>query len=519
MGVFDSAGGQLARAWNSLSLGHRIILLLLCVVCVGGLAAAVWWAGRPQYRMLSGGLGPEESSELVRSLEEAGIAAQMGAGGSAVLVPAGKLQKARMLAAETGVGGGLQSGFESFRNPKMGLTPFAEKVNYVSALQNELSATIRSLEEVRDARVHLVLPEESLFKKDRKKSSASVLVTTRAGGRLAPKRAAAIANLVASAVSELSPQDVTISDGEGNVLAGDRQTGPEMAAGDQWGYRRTVERDLESKAESMLARVLGPERCEVRVSADLDFKDSKETRREYSPSSRVVVNEKIESTESSGGGMRVGGPAGASGNTEGQAQTGSPSPQSSETENIETKYMVGESVRETLSRGATIKRLSVAVVLDASKEAPSADSDQPGQSAAGTQAGPSTQAITDIVKDAVGFDQARGDSLKILEAEFPPPPTAAAPAGLPPWVGPAARYGAVGVLGLVLLVVARKVMKGLEFGGQKEVIIPEVVDAEGGSYPANLSQDELLRQEVAKIVQNDPKSASRLLEGWVEQEE
>ena len=520
MGFWQSMGQQFSGAWGRLSVGHRIILLMLSVICTGGLVAVAVWASAPQYQVLSAGLSAKDCATLVNALKDAGVPARMAEGG-AVLVPASKMSEARMAAAEKGVPSNLSQGFDTFQNPKIGMTPFAERINYISALQNELATTIGSLDSVSYARVHLVVPERSLFKKDEKQATASVLVGMRNGESLSARSATAIANLVASAVPGLAPQDVTITDGHGNVLAGGRQNGPENAADDQWAYRRTVEADLAQKAETMLARALGPGRCEVRVSADMQFEDTRETRRAYDPETRVVVSESVESTKSTGGGLQVGGAAGSSGNVPGQTQpsTATPAPNTSTTENVDTRYLVGESVKETVNRGATIKRLSVAAMVDLTPPTPK---DAAGAADPKTQpAMPTVEDIQRIVEDAVGFDTTRGDSLKIVQANFH---TAEAEAQAPsfqfmPWLASSGQYFAMGALALVLLVVAKRVMKGIESGGPRPVIVPEIMDADGsGRQQGELSQDEAMRREIARIVGSDPRSASRLLEGWIEEE-
>jgi len=519
MGFWQIMGKQFGSAWGRLSVGHRMILLMLCALCIGALVAVAFWASTPQYEVLSAGLNARDCAALIAALKDAGIKARIAEGGSAVLVPGGKMAEARMAAAEKGVTGNLAEGFDAFRNPKIGMTPFAERINYISALQNELATTITSLDSITYARVHLVIPERSLFKKDQKQASASVLVITRGSQRLDSRHATAIANLVASAVPGLAAQDVTITDAAGNVLAGGRESGPEMAADDQWTYRRTVEQDLARKAETMIARALGPGRCEVRVSAELTFEDTRETSREYNPDGRVVVSESVENTKTTGAGLQVGGPAGTSSNVPAQAQSSSPAPAptTSSSESVDTRYLVGESVRETVNRGATIKRLSVAALVDLT---PPEATDSGGGQTAPTM--PTIEDITRIIEDAVGFDATRGDSLKIVEADFVSPDLAP-PAGLARWMpylNGAGRYFAIGALGLVLLVVARRVLKGIEAAVPRPVIVPEVMDAEGsGIFPGEMSQDELLRREIARIVGSDPRSASRLLEGWIEGED
>lgn len=520
MGLLQTVGHQFSAILTKLSPGHRVMLILLCLICGGSLVGVVFWAGAPEYEMLCTDLSAKECGDLVAALKDAGVSARFAAGGTGVMVPAGKMNEARMAAAEKGIPGSSRIGFEAFREPKIGMTPFAERINYISALQSELATTITSLDSVVYARVHLAVPERSLFKDERKRPTASVLLATTAGRQLSVGQAQAVANLVASAVEGLAPEDVTITDGQGNVLAGGGQRDTEMAAGDQFLYRQRVESYLSSKAETMLAKLLGPGRSEVRVSAELTFEDMRETLREYDDEKKALVSENIETTESTGGGLEVGGVVGAAGNVPGQDQAGvvaaaGPTQQNT-TESIETQYMPSETVRETVNRGATIKRLTVAAFVDLS-----APAEQEGEE--GGSALPTLEDISRIIKDAVGIDEARGDSLKIVEARLHSVTgelAALEPKWAPQWAVNAGKYFAIGVVGLVLLVVTRRLLRGIQAVAPRQVVVPEVMPAEGeGLPPARLTQDELIRREIAKFVAGSPEKASRLLEGWVEGEQ
>jgi flagellar M-ring protein FliF len=308
------------------------------------------------------------------------------------------------------------------------------------------------------------------------------------------------------------------------VLAGVGDDVAEMAAGDQFGYRQKVEAYLSRKAETMLAKVVGNGRCEVRVSAELAFENSRETRREYDPEKKVLVSEQIETSKSSGGAGEVGGTVGTTANVPGEGEgvaVGGPAPsQQSKTENITTEYMVSESVRETVNRGAIIKRLTVAAFVDLPEPEQGGEE---GTEQSPAVAVPTLEDIERVVKDAIGFDEARGDSLKIVEADLQPavPGVAATAAkATPAWVRASAEYFAIGVLGFVLWFLGRGILKALGSGKGGYVVTPEVVGPEGeGAYQPSTGSDDSVRRHVAELVQSNPEAASRMLEGWVEGEE
>jgi flagellar M-ring protein FliF len=303
---------------------------------------------------------------------------------------------------------------------------------------------------------------------------------------------------------------VTVTDGRGNVLAGGGDE-PGAIADDQFAYRQRVEGYLADKAESMLIKVLGSGYCEVRVSAEMLFEDTRETTRTYDPDKKVVVSERIESTKTTGSSARVGGIVGSAANVpEGpnpsQAEGGG---QQSTTENIDTEYMVTESVMETVNRGATVQRLTVAAFLDMSAVA--------GEDGTG---GPSKDDISKVIKDAIGFDEKRGDSLMIVESVLNPVTAeiASVGSGVPAWAVKAGQYFAVAVLALVLLVIARRVLKNIESATPRRVMVPDVMGMQGGG-PGPANQDDLMRSEISRFVTANPEAAGRMLEGWVEGEE
>ncbi len=525
MAFFQALAHHVGNSWGKLSLAHKVLLVLLVLLSGGSLAGFIHWAGTPEYEVLASDLSAKESSEVVRALRDQGIPARVADGANAVMVPSGRLAEARMVTAERGLVGVGRMGFEAFREPKIGMTPFAERVNYISALQNELATTITSLQSVIYARVHLVIPERELFARDARKPTASVMVVTRGGRSLGQRDALAAANLVAAAVEGLEPQDVTITDGHGNVVAGGAEPGAQVAAGDQLAHRRQVEEYLAGKAESMLARVLGYDRCEVRISAELEFLDSRETMRQYDPNQRVLVSERIESRRSTGGAGEVGGLVGAAGNVPGEEQAAARQQggagSSSTTENIDTQYLVSESVRETIQRGAAIRRLTVAAFVDVDDIEQNAAEGEDADAEGRHPRRPSSEEISRIIKEAIGFDEARGDSLHIVEAEFSPVTAQLLGVGrtVPDWVTTVGQYFAVGAFGLVLLVVARKIMQSIESASPRRVIIPEVVEGQGAEFGSGISEDEIIRREIARFVKENPEMAGRMIEGWVEGEE
>jgi len=511
--------GQFIGAWARLSAGHKLILIMLFLLCGATLAGVFYWAGKPEYQVLRSGLSAKDCAKLVESLKDEQIPVRVTDGGSALLVPGEKLHEARMVAAEKGVLGAGASGFEIFREPKIGMTPFAERINYVYALQNELAVTISSLDSVEYARVHLVIPEGGLFKEQSPKATASVLIAAAPGWQLTASQTAGIANLVASSVKGLRPEDVTVADAQGNVLKGRGQAGSETAVSDQWSYRQKVEEYLARKAETMLSKVLGPGRSEVRVSADVEFRDVKETSREYDPDKRVIARESYKSSESKGGSSEVGGPVGAvtlqAGGQGQSAASGGGLANETKTEDSETEYLVSESVKELVDRGATIKRLAVAAFVHLAVP----------EDAEGEEQAPALtiEDVTEVIKDAVGYDKTRGDTLRVVEASFYSGAMAfpeASGGKMPAWLKDLSAQASSVIFAVVLLIIARRLLRSIGSGRARQVVAAEVValDEENPSIPQG-RRDRLILDHVTKYVQENPHAAGRVLEGWIEGEE
>ncbi len=494
------------ETWRELSPGHRIIMVLLMLVCIGSIVVLVAWQGQNQQRILFSGLSSEECAEVAKTLESSGIPASMSADGTGIMVPESRMQEARMVVAQEGMPNQSGKGLKVFQKPKLGMTPFAEKVTFVDALQTELAATITTLEGVSKARVHLSLPERKVFTKQEEKATASVLVVTQQGEGLGNKEVAGITNLVGSAVNSLSSQDVTVTDAQGNVLTGDKGPQGSIQAGGQWDYRQRIEQDLAQNAKKMLTRVLGPGQAEVKVSAELEFVNQTTRKESLDGDNKVLVSEQIESEESTGGGGRVGGVPGKEGQGGGQAAGGAG--ESSSSENINTEYMVGKSVTETVDRGARIKRLSVAAFVDTASKKD------------GKKKALDTEQIRKVIAEAVGYQESRGDSLEVMEADFPDPVGADAidDGGMVPrWVFPLARYGAVVVVALICLMIARWALSGPELQEVPQMeldLLPDGKEAEGGK-----TREELAWEQVVQMVDERPEESGRLLEAWIRSEE
>jgi len=440
----------------------RIQLLALAGVGLGVLgliAFLVLRAGTPPMGLLYGDLETRDAGAVVAALERQRIPYRLAAGGSQVLVPVQDVPRLRLALAREGLPAGGSIGNELFdRNESLTTTPFQQEMNRLRALEGELARSIRALSGVRGARVHLVLPRREAFSRERADAQASVLLTMQGAQRLDREGVQAVLHLVVAAVPGLRAQNVSIVDSRGELLArgGQALSGP-AGAQTQEELRRGQEARLSRAVEEMLERVLGPGRVRAEVALDMDF-DRVETREErFDPDNQVPrstqsSNETSRSTE--GGGVSVGN--NLPGAEAGGGNGGNQESRQDETTNFE----IGRTVRNVLREHPTTRRLTVAVLVDGVME---------GNPATKRERTPEELTrIAALVRNAVGFNEQRGDRVEVVSMRFADAQEALGETGplgldIPPAL--LARLLETAVIGLLilltLLLVARPVARKL----------------------------------------------------------
>ena len=269
------------------------------VICLATLGAVWYWAAQTEYGVLFAGLAPEDAGAITAKLQTLGVPYRLSAGGTTVLVPADQVHQKGVELAVDGLPAKGGKGFELFDSSQLGMTPFTQHINYMRALQAELAKTISQIDPIANARVLIVRPDPSPFIRDQKPTTASVMVHLRPGATLSHHVATGIVALVSRSVEGLTPENVTLVDGNGRLLS-DPSGGEGGSIATQMDYRRELESYLSTKAEGMLAQVLGPGRAIVRVTADINFQHQREKKETYSPEGRVVISESITSSRSTG---------------------------------------------------------------------------------------------------------------------------------------------------------------------------------------------------------------------------
>jgi flagellar M-ring protein FliF len=461
---------ELTTMWNSLNASRKIGLGALVVVALTGLFFFIIWAQTPDYAVAFTDLESEDAAAIVEHLKENDITYQLSDGGGTIRVPSNQVHEVRLSAASQGLPGKGTVGFELFDTASLGMTDFTQQVNYQRALEGELARTIGSLTAVRSARVHIVIPQPTLFSEEEKSTTASVVVDLETGQQLSREQVRAISHLVASAVEGLTPENLTIVDMDGNVLADGtlgEATAPVALSASQIEAQRSLERDLELRIESMLENVLGPDRAIVRVSAAMDW-DQVETESEtYVPAEQgSVVRSSHQVSESyAGDAASAGGIPGASSNIPDAA----PSYQTAITgtnasgyvrTDVITNYEVSRSVSRTVGAMGQVQRLSVSVLVDTVTDTLTLDAIQQASIA------------------AAGIDATRGDVLSIKSVAFDRSFYADQASSMEEvqqreFYLQLAQWGAVAIVLIALLFVVRRLQRGLRTPRSKTLAVWE----------------------------------------------
>jgi len=380
----------------------------------------------PQMVPLFTDLAIDDSASIVKELERQGIAYDIKNQGGIVLVPKEQVTRLRMKLAESGLPKGGGVGYEIFdKSDALGATSFVQNINHLRALEGELARTIRAIDRVQAARVHLVLPERPLFSRDKAEPSASIVLKVR--GTLEPQQVRAIRHLIASAVNGLKPQRVSVVDETGRLLA-DGST--EDATGSSGADERKVayERRMRQQIESIVTSVVGPGRARVQLTADFDFNRVTQTSDRFDPEGRVVRSSQTRE-EVTANNNPTAGTVSVSNELPG-ANARPPEAQQQRDQNRKTEeivnYEISRTTKTEVIEGGRVNRISVAVVVDGNY-----GKNDKGEMVYQPRDKEEIDRIATLVRTAIGFDQKRGDQVEVANLRFAEPNAApiSAPTG------------------------------------------------------------------------------------------
>lgn len=419
-----SRGGDLAEGFSSLNLFRQVGLMVALAASVAIGFAVVLWTQGEDYRPLFNRLENVDAASAVNILEQNRLKYKLDPNTGAVLVAADDIHVARMKLAEVGLPGSTTPGFELMdKEQPLGTSQFVEGTRYQRSIEGELAKTITSISSIRSARVHLALPKKSVFVRDASKPTASVFVEVFAGRSVSPAQVKAIMNLVASSVPDLKMADVTVVDQTGELLSTGEDSLDLLLATKQHEYSKQVEESVIKRINSILEPVVGSGRFRTQVSADIDFTAVEQAAETYNPDLPAIRSEQ-KLVETKNGNDQAQGVPGALTNqppgtaqapeqANAQGQNGQAKTPSNSREQSTKNFELDRTVSYTKHQQGTIKRLTVAVVVD-DKVVKAADGTETRQ----TWGENDLERLSILVRDAVGYSAVRGDSVNVLNAPF-----------------------------------------------------------------------------------------------------
>ncbi|MDP3192378.1 flagellar basal-body MS-ring/collar protein FliF [Rhodoferax sp.] len=544
------AGAPLLAQWRAKPL---LPLMIGASAAVALVAALLLWNRGPDYGVLYSNLSDRDGGAIIASLQQMNIPYKFSEGGGALLVAANKVPEARLRLAAQGLPKGGSVGFELMDNQKFGTSQFAEQVNYQRALEGELARSINAIAAVDSARVHLAMPKPSLFVRDQKKPSASVVLTLHQGRSIDDSQISAIVHLVSSSVPELSAKSITVIDQAGNLLSA-ANAGMRGLDLSQVKYAQEIEQGYIRRIEAILLPIVGANNVHAQVAAEVDFSVVENTDEKYRPNQEpgsAAIRSQQVSESSQPGNALPGGVPGALSNQPpvnpvapifapaANAQPGGVSVNPGNTrKDGTTNYELDRTIRHVQQGAGGIKRLSVAVVVNY-RSSPGAA----GKVVAQALTAAELEQIRNLVKETMGFSAERGDSLNVVNSPFASEAVVASPE-LPIWRQPdnialaktGGQYLLLGLLGLYLwLAVLRPLLrKHLQpVQGALASALPGLVSASPDQADGMAAQaqaqaqaesrvrDELRHQENVKylheVAAKDPHTVAMLMKHWMEE--
>jgi len=517
--IFD----QIKNGSQGLSTPQKISLMIAVAAVLTAIIVTSIWSKKPHFQLVYSGVGSENMSEIASAIDERKIPYKLSADGMSISVPSDRVPEVRLMIAGEGLAATGGAGFELFDDKNIGMTDFMQKLNFQRALQGELARTISQLSEVENARVHIVMQKESLFRDKEESASASVVVRLKRGKGLSPSQIEGVVQLVASAVEGMEPEKVTVVDSRGNVLTRSGRGGMSDSVSSNLEMQRAFEKELEHKITPMIEKAAGKGKSVVRVSAVMDFEKSEKMEEIFDPDRVVVRSEQRLEESSSDSDGRAGGVPGVTSNLQGRTGEGGSESSNTSKKSETINYEITRITKKTIAPVGKLLKLSVAVMIDGTYE----ESEEGGRKYIPRSA-EELKTYENLVKNVVGFDGERGDRIEVSSMPFEVISEGIEGEGLLANKGDAfwiaiARNASIAVLGLIFFFfVLRPLVKWLVSvpgngplmeGGLMTVGEMEAELAGGGEK--GLSES---REGAVKGAQVDADLVHGVVKGWMEEQ-
>ncbi len=528
--------------------GKQSMGLFVAAAAMAALIIGMWtWGKTPDYRVLYGNLSDRDGGAIIESLQQMNVPYKFAEGGGALLVPADQVHEVRLRMASQGLPKGSVVGFELMENQKFGTSQFLEQMNYQRALEGELARSMQTLASVQSARVHLAIPKPSVFVKEQQQPGASVVLTLHPGRTLDGSQISGIVHLISSSVPNMPAKNVTVVDQTGALLSSAKEgTNGQMDA-TQISYVRQIEQAYISRIEAIIAPLIGANNVRAQVTADVDFAQTEQTAESFKPNQdpkESTLRSQQSTASSNGGSQNATGVPGALSNqppipatapivspASSVAVATSSGGANSSLKESTVNYEVDRTIRHTKLPVGSIKRLSVAVVLNnrTLTDKNGKQSSKPLNESEKTQ-------ITALVKDAMGFNVSRGDSLNVLNSAFNVERETIVPE-VPFWKQPETialakdilKYLLITAIGLYLIFgVIRPAFRSFSNASARSAASKnenaallkeqERNAAKSAMQQSNMSYEDNV-ENAKKIARGEPKIVASVVQGWVNSNE
>ncbi len=537
---------------SQLPILRQLGLLIGLTACVAIGGYLVLWSQTPNYSMLLSNLDSKAQSEVIEELAKGNIRYQVDTGSGMIMVPARDIHNARLILAKAGLPNAGEGGFAFLKNDQgFGSSELMETARFQHALESELARSIQEISLVESARVHLAIPKRSAFIRDNDQTSASVFLNLYSGTELDKNNVAAIRNLVAASVPGLDPGNVTIVDQMGRLLSTQTDMNGTGLGTDQFEYTRKLEQIYVSRIEALLTPIIGPGGVRAQVALDMDYSVTEQTEESFRPDAKAVRSEQVEedrkasdaatreipgtlsevppqNTAATDPAAPVPDPAAAAtAATEAATAADATAAKLAGESSVKTmrNYEIDKTVRHTRVSPGKVLKISAAIVVDNRQQL---NAESVIERVPLTEE--EVERLTALVKETIGFDEARGDSVKVFNSSFvvqaPSEPLPELPIFRQPWVWDIARL-AMGAVGFILLVfgVVRPVLRGLatrtvrqtapalaEAGPVSQL---EMMEAPAGQTLRRTGSYEQELDMAKSIVLQDPRRVAQVVKTWV----
>ena len=514
---------QFLNFLRSLPLSRKISMAFVLSLVVAGFVIMFLWANQVDYQVLFNNLSPRDGGAIITKLKDGNIPFRVDGNGTVILVPAERVNELRLAMAGDGLPTGGNLGFEIFDKTDFRTTKFVQELNYRRALQGELARTINQFKEVRNARVFIVFPKESLFIENRSPASASIQLDLQSS--LPRSRLAAIIHLVASAVEALEPEQVTVVDTKGRVIfkGGNSDDTTVLVNNSQLDYKRQIENEISKNVQTMLEGIVGPGKAIVRVNAEIDFNRMTLSEEEYDPLATAVRSMRnIEESAGQGTSTEGGGQATTANQRRGVLPGEGMFQNGKSKRDVTTNYEINKITRQIFKPAGEITRISVAAVIDGIYQFEKVE-DGTIKKKYIPRSEDELRKFQDIVRKAMGYSEDREDQVSVSSMPFSEGMQMDSPAELRggefeiPEFLVAYKKTIINIflVALVFFVVVRPLLKGLRRLSDETTLRVGELSAGGGPAQISESGEGGRKERILEISTNKPEKTQQLLKGWI----